>query len=204
MFVLIFMMELGLTTTVQRKISGLKLEESKESDCRFWWEVNLTKLGNRNTLVIVHPSSRYCMIYLNLKPSVWKNLNAFVIDAISDALIREGFSIDDVKRYFKLVGDIVYTKTHGRQTTGGLNRITSDLWFFEESLDKECMYQEYISYRLNESPSTNGLHPDYTCIFPQDYFVNEMKNLLYGEEMKLRFATKKGNITIRDGKVVAK
>ena len=142
------------------------------------------------------------MIYSNLKPSVWKNLDSFVCDAIKEAILREGFSDEASKRYFEMAGDIAFTKTHGRQATGGLNRITSDLWFFEDSLDKECMYQEYISQRINDSPSTNGLHPDYTCIFPQDYFVNEMKNLLFGEEMKLRFATKKGNITIRDGKVV--
>ncbi len=195
-------MEIGLTTSVQNKISSLRLEQSQESDYRFWWEVNLTKLGNRNTIVIVHPSSRYCMVYSNLKASVWKNLNSFVSDAIRDALFREGFSIDDVKHYFEMAGDIVYTKTHGRQATGGMNRITGDLWFFEDSLDRECMYQEYISQRINDSPSTNGLHPDYTCIFPQDYFVNEMNNLLFGEKMRLRFATKKGNITIRDGKVV--
>jgi hypothetical protein len=195
-------MELGLTTSVQKKISGLKLEESQELDCRFWWEVNLTKIGNRNALVIVHPSSRYCMVYSNLKPSIWKNFDSFVCNAIKEALLREGFSNEDASRYFEKAGDIVFTKTHGRQSTGGLNRITSDLWFFEDSLDKDCGYQEYISKRFNDEPSTNSLHTEYTCIFPQDYFVNEMKNLLFGEEMKLRFATKKGNITIRDGIVV--
>lgn len=195
-------MEIGLTTSVQNKISSLRLEQSKESDCRFWWEVNLTKIGNRNALVIVQPSSRYCMVYSNLKPSIWKNLDSFVCDAIKEALLREGFSEEAAKRYFEMAGDIVFTKTHGRQTTGGLNRITSDLWFFEDCLDKDCGYQEFISNRFNDEPSTNALHPEYTCIFPEDFFVNEMKNLLFGEEMKLRFATKKGNITIRDGKVV--
>ncbi len=144
------------------------------------------------------------MVYSNLKPSIWKNLDSFVCDAIKEALLREGFSDEAAKRYFEMAGDIAFTKTHGRQATGGLNRITSDLWFFEDSLDKECMYQEDISQRINDSPSTNALHPEYTCIFPQNYFVNEMKNLLFGEEMRLRFATKKGNITIRDGKVLDK
>lgn len=195
-------MEIGLTTSVQKKIKGLKLEQTQEADSRFWWEVNLTKIGNRNTLVIVHPSSRYCMVYSNLKPLIWKNLDSFVCDAIKEALLREDFSDEDVNSYFEVSGNIVFTKTHGRQATGGLNRITSDLWFFEDRLDKDCGYQEYISKRFNDEPSTNALHPEYTCIFPQDYFVNEIKNLLYGEEMKLRFATKKGNIVIRDGKVV--
>lgn len=195
-------MEIGLTTSVQKKIKGLKLEQTQEADSRFWWEVNLTKIGNRNALVIVHPSSRYCMVYSNLKPLIWKNLASFVGDAIKEALLREGFSEEAAKRYFEMAGDIAFTKTHGRQATGGLNRITSDLWFFEDRLDKDCGYQEYISKRFNDEPSTNALHPEYTCIFPQDYFVNEIKNLLYGEEMKLRFATKKGNIVIRDGKVV--
>lgn len=197
-------MEIGLTTSVQNKISSLRLEQSQESDCRFWWEVNLTKIGNRNALVIVHPSSRYCMVYSNLKPSIWKNLDSFVCDAIKEALLREGFSEEAAKRYYEMAGDIVFTKTHGRQTTGGLNRITSDLWFFEDCLDKDCGYQEFISNRFNDEPSTNALHPEYTCIFPEDFFVNEMKNLLFGEEMKLRFAAKKGNITIRDGIVVDK
>ena len=195
-------MEIGLTTSVQKKIKGLKLEQTQEADSRFWWEVNLTKIGNRNALVIVHPSSRYCMVYSNLKPLIWKNLDSFVCDAIKEALLRADFSDEDVNSYFEVSGNIVFTKTHGRQATGGLNRITSDLWFFEDRLDKDCGYQEYISKRFNDEPSTNALHPEYTCIFPQDYFVNEMKNLLYGEEMKLRFATKKGNIVIRDGKVV--
>ena len=49
-------MELGLTTAVQNKIKDLQLEQSGVSDYRFWWEVNLTKLGTRNALVIVHPA----------------------------------------------------------------------------------------------------------------------------------------------------
>ncbi|MCR5321311.1 MAG: hypothetical protein K6E48_08930 [Lachnospiraceae bacterium] len=195
-------MELGITTAVQNKIKDLHLEQSGNSDSRFWWEVNLTKLGTQNALVIVHPSSRYCMIYSNLKPSVWKNLNEFVTEAISDAFLREGFSEEDAKQYLDMAGEVIFTKTHGRKATGGLNRITSDLYYFNYDLDLDSMYQEQITYHLNDGPSTNAFHPEYTCIFPQDYFVNEMKNLLHGTTMKLRFATKKGGITIRDGQVV--
>ncbi len=108
-------MEIGLTTSVQNKISSFRLEQSQESDCRFWWEVNLTKIGNRNALVIVHPSSRYCMVYSNLKPSIWKNLDSFVHDAINDAFLRKGFSNEDATLYFEKAGDIVFTKTHGHQ-----------------------------------------------------------------------------------------
>ena len=195
-------MELGLTTAVQNKIKDLHLVQAEKSDPRFWWEVNLTKLGTRNALVIVHPSSRYCMIYSKLKPSVWKNLSGFVTEAITDAFLREGFSEEDAKQYLDMAGEVIFTKTHGRKATGGLNRITSDLYYFNYDLDLDSMYQEHITYLLNDEPSTNAFHPEYTCIFPQDYFVNEMKNLLHGTPMKLHCATKKGGIIIRDGQVV--
>ena len=197
-------MEYGLTTNVQKKIKGLSLAKPQVEDIRFWWEVNLTKVENRNVLVIVHPSSRYCMIYTNLKPSIWRNLDTFISEAITNALLREGFTEFDVKRYFKMSGENVFTKTHSRQATGGLNHITGELWYLWDWYDPDNMFQEHITHKFNDEPATVALHPEYTCVFSQDYFVNEMRNLLHGEDMKLRFATMKGNITIRDGEVVGR
>jgi hypothetical protein len=195
-------MEYGLTTNVQKKIKGLSLAKSQVEDYRFWWEVNLTKVENRNVLVIVHPSSRYSMIYTNLKPSIWKNLDAFISEAIKDALLREGFTEADVRNYFQMSGDNVFTKTHGRQATGGLNHITGELWYHWDWYDPDSMLQERITHKLNDEPVAVALHPEYTCVFSRDYFVNEMRNLLYGEKMKLHYASMKGGITIRDGEIV--
>lgn len=194
-------MEYGLTLTTQKKIKNLSLAKPQQEDSRFWWEVNLTKVENRNALVIVHPSSRYCMIYSNLKPSMWKNLDAFVSEAIREAFLREGFSEADVEKYFAMAGEIVFTKTHGHQATGGLNHITGALWDMWDWYNPDNMLQERITNLLNDEPTKAALHPEYECIYAKDYFVNEMRNLLYGEMMRLKFAILKGNVTIRNGEV---
>ncbi|MCR5518129.1 MAG: hypothetical protein K6F17_06110 [Lachnospiraceae bacterium] len=175
-------MEYGLTTNVQKKIKELELSKSQTDDYRFWWEVNLTKVENRNVLIIVHPSSRYSMIYSNLKPSIWKNLDVFLTGAIKDALLREGFSESDVKRYFEMSGDNIYTKTHGKVAIGGMNHIASMLWCVWHYYDSENMLQEHITYCANKELSTVGLHPEYNYIYPKELFVNEIKTLLQSKE----------------------
>lgn len=193
-------MEYGLTVNVQNKIKDLKLEKSENPDYRFCWEINLTKVENRNVLVIVHPTSRYCMIYANMKPSVWKDFSAFVTDAIKSAFIREGLNEKDFERYIELAGDVRFTKTHGKQAVGGLNHITGDLYVFGDWLVKSELLQERITQCFNTAPTVSALHPEYRCITPQDFLVNEMRNLLYGEDMMLRYAILSDGITIRDGK----
>lgn len=191
-------MEYGLTTTVQKR---LKIEKTiptgQETDPRFWWEVNLTKLQNRNVLLIVHSSSRYCIVCANMKPSFWKDICTSLHDVIFEAMLREGFSEQEVETYFKMVGEAKVTKTHGKKAVGGLNHITTELpylpWEYEENL-----IQTQLTEIMNDMPTKSALHPEYRCIYSGDYFRNEVRNLIHGEEMKLGFAMVKGG-TIRYG-----
>lgn len=191
-------MEYGLTVAVQKRIKTEKnFAPGKETDYRFCWEVNIIKMQNKNVLLIVHASSRYCIVCANMKPSFWENFESSLRDAIVDAMLRESFTLQEAEEYFQKAGEAKLTKTHGKKVMGGVNRIAVELPYYCDSLE-DGLFQRRLADMMNDQPITTAAHPEYTCIFPKDYFRNEMKNLLYGEEMKLKFAMVKGGV-IRNG-----
>lgn len=177
------MLEFGLTNKIMDKMHIKKLSSLDEADIRFCWEINLTKMNNKNTLVIVHPSSRYCMIYSNLPRNIWKTLDEFVRNAIAEAFHRECFSNEDIDSYFELAGASRYTKTHGRKATGGMNRLMTELYFMEDIMDSDESFQADVTNIFNHGVATTAYYKEFNYITPKSLFVCEMRNLLYGEEI---------------------
>ena len=62
----------------------------------------------------------------------WKKLDRIIPDMIRGAIAsREGFlRAADVEAYLQMAGEeIVFTKTHGRKSSGCLSRMVDDLYF---------------------------------------------------------------------------
>ena len=43
-----------------------------------------------------------------------------------------------LRKYFKMSGDTTVTKTHGRKSVGGINRMVMDAQYFGKKLEKEA------------------------------------------------------------------
>ena len=52
-------------------------------------------------------------------------------------------------QYFKMSGDMIVTKTHGKKSVGGTNRMVTDAQYFDKKLEKEAKYQWELSEYLN-------------------------------------------------------
>lgn len=60
-----------------------------------------------------------------------------------------GYSENQIGLYFKMSGDTTITKTHGRKSVGGINRIVMIAQYFDKKLEKEAKYQWELSEYLN-------------------------------------------------------
>ena len=60
-----------------------------------------------------------------------------------------GYSEEQIGQYFKMSGDTTVTKTHGRKSVGGINRIVMIAQDFDKKLEKEAKYQWELSEYLN-------------------------------------------------------
>lgn len=60
-----------------------------------------------------------------------------------------GYSEEQIAQYFNMSGDTTVTKTHGRKSVGGINRMVMDAQYFDKKLEKEAKYQWGLSEYLN-------------------------------------------------------
>ena len=56
---------------------------------------------------------------------------------------------EQTAQYFKMSGDMIVTKTHGKKSVGGTNRMVTDAQYFDKKLEKEAKYQRELSEYLN-------------------------------------------------------
>ena len=54
-----------------------------------------------------------------------------------------------IDAYFKMAGEIVVTKTHGRKSVGGINRMTICMEYYGKKLEKGAKYQWELCEYLN-------------------------------------------------------
>ena len=143
-------MEIGATKAVQERLKTIKISEMNGALPVFCWDTHLTKIQGRNVLFIVNASSRYTIAMTNIKPGDWKHYTIYISRAIHDAMQEMGDSEEQIEQYFKMSGDIAVTKTHGRKSVGGINRMVADAQYFGKNLEKDAKYQRELSEYLNK------------------------------------------------------
>ena len=170
-------MQYGLTASAMKRAKLDKLPEGTENDYRFVWEVNYANICGKKLLIVVHAYTRYSMIYSDIKPAVWKDLKAFLHETVKLALAREGFSDEEISKYFGMAQEETITRTHGKKVMGGLNHLTTYLSYMEKIL-VDGSFQSIITDDANRDFCTSALHPEISYVRPKEYFVQEMSKLL--------------------------
>ena len=138
-------MEIGATKAVQDRLKTTKIEESKGASLAFCWDTHLTKIKGRNVLFIVNASNRYTIAMTDIEPRNWNYYTMYIRSVIHGVMQDMGYSEDQIRQYFKMSGDTTVTKTHGRKSVGGINRMVMDAQYFGKKLEKEAKYQWHIS-----------------------------------------------------------
>ena len=142
-------MEIGATKAVQDRLKTTKIEESKGASLVFCWDTHLTKIKGRNVLFIVNASNRYTIAMTDIEPRNWNYYTMYIRSVIHGVMQEMEYSEEQIGQYFKMSGDTTVTKTHGRKSVGGINRMVMDAQYFGKKLEKEAKYQWELSEYLN-------------------------------------------------------
>ena len=102
-----------------------------------------------DVLFIVNASNRYTIAMTDIEPRNWNYYTMYIRSVIHGVMQEMGYSEDQIGQYFKMSGDTTVTKTHGRKSVGGINRMVMDAQYFGKKLEKEAKYQWELSEYLN-------------------------------------------------------
>lgn len=143
-------MEIGATKVVQERLKTTKIDDINGASLVFCWDTHLTKLKGRNVLFIVNASNRYTIVMTDIEPRNWNYYTLYIGRVIHNVMQKMGYSEEQIAQYFKMSGDIVVTKTHGKKSVGGINRMVTDAQYLDKKLEKEAKYQWELSEYLNK------------------------------------------------------
>ena len=142
-------MEIGATKAVQERLKTTKIDEIKGVSLVFCWDTHLTKIKGRNVLFIVNASNRYTIAMTDIEPRNWNYYTMYIGRVIHGVMQEMGYSEEQIAQYFKISGDMIVTKTHGKKSVGGINRMVMDAQYFDKKLEKDTKYQWELSEYLN-------------------------------------------------------
>ena len=131
-------MEIGATKSVQERLKTTKIDEIKGASLVFCWDTHLTKIKGRNVLFIVNASNRYTIAMTDIEPRNWNYYTIYIGRVIHGVMQQMGYSEEQIAQYFKMSGDMIVTKTHGKKSVGGINRIVMIAQYFDKKLEKEA------------------------------------------------------------------
>ena len=142
-------MEIGVTKVVKERLKTTKISEINDTPLVFCWDTHLVKMKGRNVLFIVNASNRYTIAMTDIEASNWKYYTSYISRVIHGVMHQMGYSESQIDQYFKMSGDISVTKTHGKKSVGGINRMVTDAQYFDKKLEKDTKYQWELSEYLN-------------------------------------------------------
>lgn len=168
-------MEIGATKAVQDRLKTIQINDASDASLVFCWDTHLAKIQRRNVLFIVNASSRFTIAMTDIEPRNWKNYNLYVTSVIRGVMLDMGYSEEQIKQYFKLSGAVTVTKTHGRKSVAGINRMVLVAEWIDVGLEKDIKYQRELSEALNEDICKPAGHDDYA--YPIEFFTSDMEQL---------------------------
>ena len=139
-------MEIGATKAVQERLKTTKINEIKETSLVFCWDTHLAKIKRRNVLFIVNASNRYTIAMTDIEPRNWNYYTWYISRVIHGVIQQMGYSEGQIEQYFRMSGDMIVTKTHGKKSVGGINRMVTDAQYFEYLNRDICQPEGFDAY----------------------------------------------------------
>ena len=168
-------MEIGVTKAVEDKIKIKSVEITKNTPLVFCWDTHLVKLKGRNVLLIVNSSNRYTIAMTDIEPRNWNYYTLYVGRVIGGVMQNMGYSQQQIDIYFKMSGEMIVTKTHGRKSVGGINRMVTCMEYYDKKLEKDAKYQwelcEYLDRDICQPEGFNAFG------YPVELFYLDMKKI---------------------------
>ncbi|MBQ2756514.1 MAG: hypothetical protein IJF27_07555 [Oscillospiraceae bacterium] len=143
-------MELGLTWPLQRLLH-LRVSYG-EAERAFCWDAHCIMLYGRSSLLLVHCESRYTLVRFDLSPFDWTRLDALALEEISLGLLESGTDEEACRTYLDALGELKFTRTHGRREVAFLNRAWEDVLAGDLLIDRENSRQPLLNAAVNDRP----------------------------------------------------
>ncbi len=99
----------------------------------------------KNVLLIVNASNRYTIAMTDIEPRNWNYYTLYIEQVIRGIMQNMGYSQEQIQQYFNMSGELIVTKTHGKKSVGGINRMQ----YYDKKLEKDVKYQWELSEYLN-------------------------------------------------------
>ena len=141
-------MELGLTIPLQKHLNIQQPDYGGLIDLFYCWELHIIRFQKKNLLVAVNASNRFCVLMSGMMVKDWKNIIKRTEEAIRRGFDSEGYTKEQIEKYFAMAGDPVVTKTHGRKPVAGLNRAIERLLFIPTPAE-EGLFQPLWGHEVN-------------------------------------------------------
>lgn len=175
-------MQIGLSAVVQKRVKDKELQPLENEDLAFCWDTHLIKHRNRNVLLVVNVSSRYTITMTDIEPRNWNYYGVYIGNVIHMAMKSEGYSDNQISKYFQMAGQMKLTKTHGRKSVGGINRVMAAADVYDDPLTKDAKYQTGLCEFLNRDICTP---PGFDAFgYPVELFHLDMERLGIGAKRK--------------------
>ena len=105
----------------------------------------------KKCLRIVNASNCYTIAMTDIEQGNWKYYTMYISCVIYGEMQKMGYFEDQIGKYFKMLGDTTVTKTNGKKSVGGINRMVIDAQYFDKKLEEEAKYQLELSEYLNRN-----------------------------------------------------
>lgn len=107
----------------------------------FCWELHRIILQSKETLVAVNANNRYAIVLCGMNVSNWKNYRDLFLEGLTQSMLSEGYTQQEIDGYLRAAGRIEITKTHGRRSVSGLNQMDNYLWTIPVRVKDDELFQ---------------------------------------------------------------
>ena len=154
-------MELGLTIPLQTYLKIKQLEDRTQKDLFFCWELHRIQLQSRDTLVAVNSSNRLAVVMSGMDGAAWRDFPLVFTQGLRQVLGAEGYRSCQIEAYLSQAGPLKLTRTHGRRSVVGLNRMDDCLWSVPVLVDETRLFQQVHCMEANRQRCRMAGHEGY-------------------------------------------
>ncbi len=177
---------------------GIKDETAAEDNPLFSWHAHLITLNRRKTVVLVNDLNRYVIVLYGLKAKNFDQFNEYILQGIRETLREEGVKEEIIERFLSDSGKISFVKTKNRVTVARMNKACDNVYFYQELLNENSIYNTELSKRVSRTLVGNGKN-DY--IRPCEEMYKDIENFagepifsMKAAQLKVRLKLDKHNV----------
>lgn len=126
-------------------------------------------------LLVVNSSNRYTIAMTDIEPRNWNHYKLYIGRIIQLAMQEMGYSSKQIEHYFEMAGEITVTKTHGKKSVGGINRMVMRMKYYSKKFQKDTKYQWELSDYLNRDICQPEGFDAYG--YPKEFFQLDMERI---------------------------